>query len=275
MVAYRLDGIAGSRTHASGHAASQIPKTVAEYIAETRATANEVQHPIAVFDVDGQPVFRNSALASRLSAEQQALSSHRTWQQIYASACRIVSEAIAGRTGISTVISIQQRSYVILGSLLRQASGTVYGAAVHISEVKSLGGTAAGSAVGQVTHISSDSSAADENYRAWILRRDEARSRMQRLSPRELEVVSRVSAGLPNKSIARELEISVKTIEKHRANAVRKLGVQSTPEMVRIAVLADPDQQNASVLTDTSAMDSQVQPAVPKPVFTQTRTPIV
>jgi len=275
MVAYRLDGIAGSRTHAASHPLPQIPKTIAEYIAETRVTANEVQHPVAVFDVDGQPVFRNSALAARLSSEQQSLSSDRTWQQIYGAACRIVSEAIVGRTGISTVIPIQHRSYVILGSLLRQASGTVYGATVHISEVKTSSSAEATSVAGHRSTVGASSSGADENYRSWVQRRDEARSRMQRLSPRELEVVSRVSAGLPNKSIARELEISVKTIEKHRANAVRKLGVQSTPEMVRIAVLADPDPQTASPASVGSSIESQIQSPVPKPMFTQSHTPIV
>jgi hypothetical protein len=98
MVAYGLDGIAGSRTHAVGQSVPQIPKTIAEYIAERRVTANEVRHPVAVFDVDGQPVFRNSARAARLSSD-------RTWQQVYGGACRMVSEAIAGRTGICTVIS--------------------------------------------------------------------------------------------------------------------------------------------------------------------------
>jgi len=275
MVGYRLDGIASSRTHASGHSASQIPKTIAEYIAETRVTANEVQHPVAVFDADGQPVFRNSALAARLASEQQALSSDRKWQQIYASACQMVSEAIASRAGISTVISVQQGAYVILGSLLRQTSGTVYGATVHISEVKSSGGNEPGVAVRHSAENSSGASSADDKYRAWVQRRDEARSRMQRLSPREMEVVSRVSAGLPNKSIARELEISVKTIEKHRANAVRKLGVQSTPEMVRIAVLADPDPQDGPSNSPGAPMESQVPSAISAPQFNQTHTPVV
>ena len=52
-------------------------------------------------------------------------------------------------------------------------------------------------------------------------------------------MVQLVANGHANKSIALELEISVKTIEKHRANAARKLGVGSTAEMVRLAVLAD------------------------------------
>ena len=76
-------------------------------------------------------------------------------------------------------------------------------------------------------------------YRNWIVRRDAARQQIRRLSRRELQVVHLVSSGHANKSIAMELQISVKTIEKHRANAARKLGVNSTAEMVRLSVLAD------------------------------------
>ena len=80
-------------------------------------------------------------------------------------------------------------------------------------------------------------------FRTWMSRRDAARQQIRRLSRRELQVVQLVSNGLANKSIAQELQISVKTIEKHRANAARKLGVNSTAEMVRISVLADHELQ--------------------------------
>ena len=80
-------------------------------------------------------------------------------------------------------------------------------------------------------------------FRTWMSRRDAARQQIRRLSRRELQVVQLVSNGLANKSIAQELQISVKTSEKHRANAARKLGVNSTAEMVRISVLADQELQ--------------------------------
>ena len=247
MVAYRLDGIQGAPTHTSNRGASQATHSIADYISETRIAANQQQHPVAIFDLAGQPIFRNSALAARLTSEQQSQSSDRTWQLVYAAACRIVDESIVGRTGISTIIPVERRSFAILGSLLCQASGTVYGATVHIAEVTNDFPNEHASDSGSHLSLSGTqcSDVEDTEYRSWLQRRDEARSKMQRLSPREKEVVSCVSAGLPNKSIARELEISVKTIEKHRANAVRKLGVTSTPGMVRISVLADNEVQMA------------------------------
>ena len=73
---------------------------------------------------------------------------------------------------------------------------------------------------------------------------DEARERaiadakLSVLSPRENEVLDLVVAGRPNKAIAAQLSLSVKTIEKHRANLMRKLKVRTVAELVRLAVAA-------------------------------------
>ncbi len=93
-------------------------------------------------------------------------------------------------------------------------------------------------------------------FRSWMTRRDAARQQIRRLSRRELQVVQLVAIGLANKSIALELQISVKTIEKHRANAARKLAVNSTAEMVRIAVLADHELQERNRVSSQSYFDA-------------------
>lgn len=56
------------------------------------------------------------------------------------------------------------------------------------------------------------------------------------LSPREREVVERVAAGLHNKDIARELGLSPRTVEAHRAQAMRKLGAGTTAELVAMVL---------------------------------------
>ena len=48
-----------------------------------------------------------------------------------------------------------------------------------------------------------------------------------------------VVAGDANKLIARKLDLSVKTIEKHRSSLMKKLHVRSVPELVKLALLAD------------------------------------
>lgn len=63
-------------------------------------------------------------------------------------------------------------------------------------------------------------------------------ARMQRpLTPRESEVLRLVSKGLSNKQGAIRLGISPRTFESHRAEAMRKLGVRNTAELVRAALL--------------------------------------
>jgi two-component system response regulator FixJ len=45
-----------------------------------------------------------------------------------------------------------------------------------------------------------------------------------------------VVAGLPNKTIAYDLQISPRTVEVHRANVMAKMGARSLPELVRMTL---------------------------------------
>ena len=63
-------------------------------------------------------------------------------------------------------------------------------------------------------------------------------ARLGRLSDRERQVLSGVVAGLPNKSIAYDLNISPRTVEVHRANVMAKMQATSLPQLVRMALAA-------------------------------------
>ena len=65
-------------------------------------------------------------------------------------------------------------------------------------------------------------------------RRAEVEARRSRLTPRERAVLDLVVAGKPNKSIAAELDISVKTVEVHRHNVMEKMEVRSAVELARL-----------------------------------------
>lgn len=58
----------------------------------------------------------------------------------------------------------------------------------------------------------------------------------ERLTSREREVVQLLAEGKSNKQIARLLDLSVKTVETHRTAAMRKLELNSLPDLVRYAI---------------------------------------
>ncbi|CDN48409.1 MULTISPECIES: response regulator FixJ [Neorhizobium] len=66
----------------------------------------------------------------------------------------------------------------------------------------------------------------------------EVQTRLESLSDRERQVLAAVVAGLPNKSIAYDLDISPRTVEVHRANVMSKMKAKSLPQLVRMAMAA-------------------------------------
>ena len=64
----------------------------------------------------------------------------------------------------------------------------------------------------------------------------EAEALLGTLSEREIEVLSRLVQGKQNKVVARELAISPRTVEVHRARIMQRLGATSFAELVRLSV---------------------------------------
>jgi DNA-binding NarL/FixJ family response regulator len=56
------------------------------------------------------------------------------------------------------------------------------------------------------------------------------------LTSREHEVLLHIANGQSNKQIARDLDLSVRTVETHRLNIKRKLGIEGQAELIRYAV---------------------------------------
>lgn len=78
--------------------------------------------------------------------------------------------------------------------------------------------------------------------RALILNRmsgheaERSRSRFERLSDRELLIVQHISQSMDNREIAKQMKISIKTIESHRSRIKSKLELSSPSELVRFAM---------------------------------------
>jgi DNA-binding NarL/FixJ family response regulator len=62
------------------------------------------------------------------------------------------------------------------------------------------------------------------------------KSPLHSVTTRERQVLSRIAAGQTNKAVARDLDLSVKTVEKHRANMMRKLGLHNAADIARFAL---------------------------------------
>jgi DNA-binding NarL/FixJ family response regulator len=56
------------------------------------------------------------------------------------------------------------------------------------------------------------------------------------LTPREKEVLHSIATGKSNKHIARDMDLSVRTVETHRLNIKRKLGIEGQADLIRFAL---------------------------------------
>ena len=73
-------------------------------------------------------------------------------------------------------------------------------------------------------------------------RRQEIRGRAGRLTPAERQVMEMIVQGKANKAIARQLDVSVRTVENRRREVFRKMQADSVAELVRLVIEADPDE---------------------------------
>jgi len=81
------------------------------------------------------------------------------------------------------------------------------------------------------------SRSADEHLRAT--ERNHARGLIERLTPREYEVMQLVATGMLNKQVGGELGMAEKTVKTHRAHVMQKLGITSVAELMMVLQKAE------------------------------------
>ncbi len=65
---------------------------------------------------------------------------------------------------------------------------------------------------------------------------EEGAGPLGQLSPREREVMKLLCEGRPNRDVAKTLHISPRTVDTHRTNIMKKLGIKSNAELVQVAI---------------------------------------
>ena len=79
----------------------------------------------------------------------------------------------------------------------------------------------------------------DSEARESLIQNESIDRRIASLTPREHEVMLRVTEGKPNKVIAHELNVSIKTVEVHRARMMEKMEASSVAELVKVTIQAN------------------------------------
>ena len=113
-----------------------------------------------------------------------------------------------------------------VGFLLKQTSSDVLASAIR--EVQK-GNTFFCSSIGKQLH---------NHYQKSPDREGLVKKKGARLSSREAEVLQLIAEGQANKQVAAELDISVKTVEKHRQHLMEKLNIHDTAGLTRYAIAA-------------------------------------
>jgi FixJ family two-component response regulator len=72
---------------------------------------------------------------------------------------------------------------------------------------------------------------------------EQLRSRFSSLSPRQLQVVELIVAGLSSKEIGMRLNLSAKTVNNHRAWVMERTGARNLAELVRMATIIQGDRR--------------------------------
>ena len=84
----------------------------------------------------------------------------------------------------------------------------------------------------------------DQKNREAAAHRHTVNARMAALTPREREVMLLIVAGHSNKEIARQLELSTRTIETHRGHIMEKTGAHSLADLIALALASGSRERN-------------------------------
>jgi len=133
-------------------------------------------------------------------------------------------ERIAGRADIAAFVAAEQLSIAESREILRGGARDLLPAPLDPQHVRRV----------------IDAALDDWHVRQAALdRHRDAEARLAALTPRERSILDAIAAGLGNKAIARQLDLSPRTVEVHRANIMRRAGAGNVAELLRWQFIAE------------------------------------
>jgi two-component system, LuxR family, response regulator FixJ len=209
----------------------------------------------AVFIVDDDPAARDSMAALIQSHGLQA-ETYESGEDFLArfdrnkAGCLVVDVRMAGMSGLELQDRLIEEGIelpviVITGyGDIPTAVRAMRGGAITFLE-KACGHEKLWNSISQAL----ESGAASRDTR---LQKSEIRRRQATLTPDERRVLDKLLDGRPNKTIARDLDLGLRTVELRRAMLLQKMQASSLAELVRLVVQAN---GHPSIIPDTSQPD--------------------
>jgi FixJ family two-component response regulator len=195
-----------------------------------------------VFVVDDDPAARDS-VAAMIRSRGIEVESYASAEQFFGQfnrgrlGCLVTDVRMAGMSGLSLLERLKQERISLPAVVI-----TGYGDVPTAVEAMRAGAvTFLEKPCGEGDLLKSIGEAIETHRR---LRRQQARlaeiqARFARLTPGEVRVLEQMIAGKPNKTMAADLQIGLRTVELRRANVMKKIEVDSVAELVRLAMEAD------------------------------------
>jgi FixJ family two-component response regulator len=195
-----------------------------------------------VFVVDDDAAARESvaALVSLKGLAAKGFASAEEFLRQYDDAqrgCLVVDVRMAGMSGLQLLQHLQSRGSVLPSVVITgYADVPMAVKAMQAGAMTFLEKPCQEQELWQAIQQALDREQAQQALRK---QKSEIEARMATLTEDEVAVLRKLLEGLPNKRIAVDLDIGLRTVELRRSNIMKKMQAASLPELVRMAILVD------------------------------------